>query len=155
MANWVDQDLNLRLAGQPWTSAKATADAENTVALAEGAPDAPKVVSAALDMLVGAGDTTTDFIDLDRVDKVLISGFAGLVGSGSVGVIYQLSTDNGSSFGPPVTVITVASGSDVLYQTAFAVVELGSENNAIRINVVPSGGGVASFSILGVSGVKP
>ena len=41
MANWVDQDLNLRLAGQPWTSAKATADAENLLAQAEGAPGAP------------------------------------------------------------------------------------------------------------------
>ena len=155
MANWVDQDLNLRLAGQPWTSAKATADAENTVALAEGAPGAPKVVSAALDMLVGAGDTTTDFIDLDRVDKVLITAFAGTDEISGAAIAYALSNDNGANFGTSSTVLNVASAAAVASQTAFAVVELGSANNAIRITVGAPGGAEASFSILGVSGVKP
>lgn len=45
MANYVEQDPNLRLAGQPWTSAKATADAENLLAVAEGAPGSPIVQS--------------------------------------------------------------------------------------------------------------
>ena len=48
MADYVAQDLNLRLAGQPWTSAKASADAENLLAVAEGAIGAPRIQTAAI-----------------------------------------------------------------------------------------------------------
>jgi hypothetical protein len=58
MADWTDQDPNSLLPGQPWTSAKALAAFENPVAIAEGAPDAPRIVSPALVAPV-AGD---DFI---------------------------------------------------------------------------------------------
>ena len=152
---WVTLDTDGLLADEPLTSPEVLALYENPIEMAEGAPGAPKVVSAALDMLVGAGDTTTVFIDLDRVDKVLISASAATDGGNAASVLYQLSTDNGSSFVGGVSLLNLQPTSDVPSQTVFTVVELGSSFNAIRIVTGASGNSVASFSILGVSGVKP
>lgn len=56
MANFVAQDPNLRLPGQPWTSAKAIADAENLEAVAEGSPDAYRIRSGSLDFRLATVD---------------------------------------------------------------------------------------------------
>jgi len=163
MADWTELDTNGLLPGEPFTSAKALAFFENPTAMAEGAVNAPKVVSGALDMLVGAGTTTTSFTNLERVDNVLISAGVsadpGTGGSARATAVYELSTNNGSSWGTPVTIVTARSSEQVKSRTGFAVVGLGSSNNAIRIRNTGSGasGGVSTFtfSILGVSGVSP
>jgi hypothetical protein len=48
MADWTEQDPNSLLPGKPWTAAKALASFENPVAIAEGAPGAPRIVTPAL-----------------------------------------------------------------------------------------------------------
>ena len=49
MADWTELDTNTLLPGEPLTSAKALAFFENPKAIAEGAPDAPRIEDAALD----------------------------------------------------------------------------------------------------------
>jgi len=68
MADWTDQDPNSLLPGQPWTSAKALAAFENPVAIAEGAPDAPRVQAEATQgsvagdvLLFGTGGTAVAY----------------------------------------------------------------------------------------------
>lgn len=48
MADWTNQSTNSLLPGEPWTSAKALAAFENPKAIAEGAPGAPPILTAAL-----------------------------------------------------------------------------------------------------------
>ena len=112
----------------PLTSELVKQLRDNPLAIAQGAAGAPKVVSEGLDMFTGQGGTVT-YIDLDRVDKVLI------IFNQSTGRSYNLSTDNGATFGG-----SISAFGDV-------IVSLGSTNNAIRVN--------ASHVIIGVSGVKP
>lgn len=47
MADWTNQDPSTLLPGEPWTSAKALAAFENPVAIAEGAPGAPRIAYTA------------------------------------------------------------------------------------------------------------
>ena len=155
MADWTELDTNGLLPGEPFTSAKALAFFENPVAMAEGAVDAPKVVSEALDMLVGAGTTTTSFTNLGRIDKVLLSASCVAVGGASssttTNVGYQTSTNNGATYGSTTnfaTAFAVANTTEA--RAGFAVVSLGA-SNAIRVVV----GSTGNFSILGVSGVSP
>lgn len=61
MADYIDQDVNGLLPGEPWTSAKAIATFENPVAIAEGAPGAPVIVQGwhGINQTVhGAGDAS-------------------------------------------------------------------------------------------------
>ena len=114
MANWVDQDLNLRLAGQPWTSAKATADAENTVAQAEGAPGAPRNHGKSLAESILA-DTSlaavADSITITDVPEYTRYGVyfdnVRLTSSNSVAFQVALSSDNGATF--PFSVLITES----------------------------------------------
>jgi len=48
MADWTQLDTNSLLPGEPLTSAKALAFFENPIAIAEGAPDAPRVYGLAM-----------------------------------------------------------------------------------------------------------
>ena len=165
MADWTELDTNGLLPGEPFTSAKALAFFENPVAMAEGKVNAPKVVSEALNMLVGAGTSTGTFTDLERIDEVLVNAFAyAIAGSGgtpagAMTVRYETSSNNGSSWASPVTITTADSADALDTNSASVVVSLGSSNNAIRISGVESGtsGRITkfSFSILGVSGVSP
>lgn len=49
MADWTNPPYAQLVAGKPWTDEKAAAAYENTVALAEGASGAPRIVDGALD----------------------------------------------------------------------------------------------------------
>ena len=129
MAQWTFIDPNTLLPGDPWTSAKAQAAFENLEAVAEGAPGAPKVVSEGLDMFSASSPGTASYIDLDRVDKVA-------VWVNQPGTNYNLSTDNGATFGNNISIFAPGR-----------VISLGTANNAIRVN--------AAHVIIGVSGVKP
>ena len=167
MADWTELDTNGLLPGEPLTSAKALAFFENPVAMAEGAVDAPKVVSEALNMFVEAGTATTSYTDLGRIDKVLISctarAFGGSTFSRTAIIRYRTSTDNGSSWSATTDIVSVEAAVDNSEQiTGFAVVSLGSAANAIEVQVTftgstgsGSGSHSGAFSILGVSGVSP
>ena len=165
MADWTELDTNGLLPGEPFTSAKALAFFENPTAMAEGAVNAPKVVSEALDMLVGAGSGLGTFTDLERIDKVLINAFAyatpggGGSPSGDMAVRYETSSNNGSSWSSPITITSANTILGLDANAGAVVVSLGSSNNAIRIYGVASGSGghvtKFSYSILGVSGVSP
>ena len=157
MADWTELDTNGLLPGEPFTSAKALAFFENPVAMAEGKVNAPKVVSEALNMFVGAGTADASFLNLERVDKVLLD--ASVIwssGAGSGVVQYRTSTDNGSTWGSYLTFTGAASSAPII-GVGRAVVSLGASNNAIGIRRFNSGAftGTFSFSILGVSGVSP
>ena len=159
MADWTELDTDNLLPGEPWTSAKALAVFENPSAIAEGALNAPKVVSAALNMtfLDGAGVYT----DLDRIDNLLIFASARSAstssGTKTVTVRYRLSSDNGSTFGSYVTVASASTGGanqppDDL--TRFRLVSLGA-NNAIELNVSAATDTSGVIQALAISGVTP
>ena len=159
MADWTELDTNTLLPGEPLTSAKALAFFENPKAIAEGAVNAPKVASEALNMLVGVGDSDASFLNLERVDKVLLDGSVVHEGTGTAGIAYlqyRTSTDNGSTWGSYETFTNVASaGGHIGFGRR--LVSLGASNNAIEIRLYTIGTFVGnfSFSILGVSGVSP
>jgi len=155
MADWTELDTNGLLPGEPFTSAKALAFFENPVAMAEGAVNAPKVVSGALDMFVGTGTGTTAYTNLGRVNKLLITVSGNVTDTRNLIIRYRTSTDNGATYGGYTTIISMATGT--LVKTASVVVSLGAAN-AIQIDK-HSAGGVGdfemTFTILGVSGISP
>lgn len=156
MADWTDIDPNALLPGKPLTSALATAGLyENLRATAEGAPNAPKVVSEALDLSRRASPdgTTRTMTGLGRVNAVLISAFAGFDGTYASSVSYELSTDNGATWGTPTPILFINSASPVPSQTVFELVNLGASNNAIRVSTNAPGDSVASFAFFGLSGI--
>ena len=157
MSDYTEIDTNNLLPGKPLTSAIAQALNENLLATGEGAPGAPKIVSEALNMLVGAGASITSFTNLERIDKVLINTLmTHTAGAGNRQMRYRTSTDNGSSwsgystFGLEASTSAPAGGGAV-------VVSLGSSINAIEISVFINGSssGEFNFSVLGVSGISP
>ena len=157
MADWTELDTDGLLPGEPFTSAKALAFFENPVAMAEGKVNAPKVVSEALNMLVGAGTSDASFLNLERVDKVLLDGSVIWSSGAGFGFLqYRTSTDNGSTWSSYATFTSTASSAPII-GVGRRVVSLGASNNAIGIRLFTSGAftGAFSFSILGVSGVSP
>ena len=155
MADWTQLDTNLLLPGEPLTSAKALAFFENPIAMAEGAADAPKVVSEALNLLQirSAGSQNVTALNLDRIATLLVMGFVTSNGT-NVGVSrleYELSSDNGSSFGLATTIVSVANN------TTF-----GSERNSGAVFVDMVGFNAIRFTTnfglaiaIGVEGVSP
>ena len=160
MADWTELDTNGLLPGEPFTSAKALAFFENPVAMGEGAVNAPKVVSEALNMFARVGSGTTDYTDLGRINNVLITATitAGNDPNGfsSRTFGYRFSSDNGVTWGSTTSVITVvqAAGTLPVSRTVFVLASLGA-NNAIQLIESGSRAGVIEHSILGVSGVSP
>ena len=154
MADWTELDTNGLLPGEPFTSAKALAFFENPAAMAEGAVNAPKVVSEALNMTtMGAGATT----GLDRVKSILAIAVASAVSSSAstvtVNATYARSSNNGSSYGPSVTMATaIATGTqDGLFTdrrsvTGVAIIDM-TGFNAITF----SGTQVAAIAVEGIS----
>jgi len=155
MADWTELDTNGLLPGEPLTSAKALAFFENPVAMAEGAVNAPKVVSEALNLLQirSLGSQNVTALNLDRIATLFVIGVVG--GNGTdVGVSrleYQLSSDNGSSFGLATTIVFVSN------DTTF-----GSERNIGAVFVDMVGFNAIRFQTnsglaiaIGVEGVSP
>jgi len=148
----IDQD-------SPVTQPLLTLMRDNPIAITEGALNAPKVVSAALNMtfLDGAGVYT----DLDRIDNLLIFASARSAstssGAKTVTVRYRLSSDNGSTFGSYVTVVTATTngaGQPPDDLTRFRLVSLGA-NNAIELNVSAATDTSGVIQALAISGVTP
>ena len=158
MADWVF-DTDSFLPGEPLTSAKALTLLENPVAMAEGKANAPKVVSEALNMLVGAGTGTQTFTNVGRIEKVLIQSITFSTGSSStvVAIEYQTSTDNGATFATAIDLPnTIVAGPGSI--PANNILTLTSSMNAFRIQIrLQNAGatGTISCAVLGVSGVSP
>jgi len=160
MADWTELDTNGLLPGEPFTSAKALAFFENPVAMAEGAVNAPKVVSEALDMFARVGSGTTNYTDLGRINNVLITATITVGGDPNGTNIrafgYRFSSDNGVTWGSTTSVASMGTvaGTGTESRTVFVLASLGA-NNAIQLIESGSRGGVIEHSILGVSGVSP
>ena len=158
MATWTDPATINTDPKDPMTSEFGTAALENPEAMAEGASGAPKVEAAAVNLLlasVEAGRNVTssaDATDLDRVDTVIVHG----AGSGAAGLsanaTYQLSTNNGVSFGSSVEVFQCEDTGGA----GFVVVDM-SAHNAIRINATGAdiAQAYARAYALGVTGTSP
>jgi len=159
MADWTELDTNGLLPGEPFTSAKALALFENPGAMAEGASNAPKVVSEALNMLVGAGLGTQTFTNVGRIEKVLIQSITFSTGSAStaVAIEYQTSTNNGATFATAIDLPdTIVTGPGSI--PANNILTLTSSMNAFRLQIRLQGAGATgtiSCAVLGVSGVSP
>lgn len=100
MAAWTAIDVNSRLPGEPWTSAKVNAVYENPTAIAEGSTGAPKIrglaiaknsdlpvltvtaadtysLSASVDVVLGTTTTTsTTYVELTEITIVAVTGTA-------------------------------------------------------------------------------
>lgn len=156
MADWTTIDPNTLLPGEPWTSAKALAAFENVDAQAEGAPGAPKNLGRSMDIDAGNLSGSTPLIDLGDCAKLLLSATAvdsvgvGVNPSPSIG--YQLSSNNGSTWGSTVTIASanyigsggsgssgIAAGTVIVNMTGF---------NAIRL----AGSGTLSGAAIWVEG---
>ena len=112
MAEFTDQPTNSLLPGEPWNSAKALACFENPIAIAEGAPGAPKVEPHALAGLflargsatrtIGGSSTTLimAITDLDEVSEIIVfASLSMMEGATTSRVQVSTSTNNGSSWG--------------------------------------------------------
>lgn len=156
--DWLDWTTAEYEVGAPATSLSFERWFRNPVALAQGAPGAPKVQGIALGGMDGGvfsmastGSTTggsNAITDLDLVKTVLIFGelfSAPLGGSPSVPAPqlgYRLSADNGSSWGSPVYVAganaTQGAFGDNISLTAISVVDMTS-SNAIQLYFAETG----------------
>lgn len=103
MADWTPPPYPQLVAGKPWTDEKASAAFENVEALAEGAPDAPKVQGVALGnyyiaSVNGTGTTESAIVLPDRVELLRLD-VSGITATTSVVLQIALSTDGGSTYG--------------------------------------------------------
>ena len=123
MAQWTFVDPNTLLPGDPWTSAKAQAAFENLEAVAEGAPDAPRVLGDALNLLVTeidpAGMASVIVTDLEASDFTLEFYTIQPSGSSDRRLLLDPSYDNGATFkdgsisGPRIsTIVNFRDASD-------------------------------------------
>ena len=141
--------------GKPGKSELIKALAKNPIAMAEGAADAPKVVSEALNLLQirSAGSQNVTALNLDRIATLFVMGFVTSNGT-DVGVSrleYELSSDNGSSFGLATTIVFVSNNTNFGVERNSGAVFVDMVGfNAIRFQT-NSGLAIA----IGVEGVSP
>ena len=116
MADWTDQDPNTLLPGEPWTSAKALAAFENTEAVAEGAPGAPRIALKSIERLVAGDSVRSQQTSVISTDSNFTLGFDFI----QIGTIRCKSLFvSGDTFGASVTVTRIRNGgSTVLYNDA-------------------------------------
>ena len=95
--SWTTLDLNNLLAGEPLIESEVLALYENPIAIAQGAPGAPRVSGRALAGVhlgeLARSQTTSPIgiIDLDRWDEILLLGSA-------VSVQISFTQDNGTTW---------------------------------------------------------
>ena len=133
----------------PLTSELVKQLRDNPIAIAEGAPGAPKVQGVALGgLFAGQGETSRassgsstilTVTDLDDVKTILLSGYARRIEGGAnhrATVFYNTSTDNGDSWSSVNTILCVAeapSGTPSNDASNSIVIDLSGGINAIRI----------------------
>lgn len=98
MAAWTALDVNSRLPGEPWTSAKGNAVYENPIAMAEGASGAPRIATRTHTFSrSSAGSTTSVFSDGDEYGGLFVQAFA-KSSDPSRSTITVAVSDDGSSY---------------------------------------------------------
>lgn len=120
---WVEQDLNLRLAGQPWTSAKAIADVENLDAVAAQEAGAPKIADKTV---YDTGTNEVVVSDLDDFLGVWIKGEVSDSKSSTRNYSLEIaySTDGGSTFSTEQSLIS------------FTYVDIGANPEDIHVGII-------------------
>jgi len=124
-----------------WETGTSTTESLVSPAKVKAAIDALSPESGLSDIVVGFGSGTTDFTGLSGVSKVFISASANSSSFNAIteSVSYQLSTDNGSTFGTAVTMNqnskTSSSFNDPVGVSASRIIDMSTGgNDAIRIN---------------------
>lgn len=112
MADWTDPPYPQLVAGKPWTDEKAAAAFENPVAIAEGAPGAPRVEALAqkvFPVVSGAEAQTQVFTGLGDYYGIEFEAYIKTDTNRIVQFAY--STDNGSTWSANQIIGTTASDS--------------------------------------------
>lgn len=114
MADWTTPPWSQLVAGKPWTDEKAAAAFENPIAIAEGAPDAPRVRIGALQRL-NPGDAVRVRSDAE-VSGNAITGIAfAFLQQGTIRVSFQHRNIQGNS--GAATVVRTRAGVDTVLAT--------------------------------------
>jgi hypothetical protein len=139
MTDWTDLDLDGLLPGEPLTSEKVLAFYQNTIALAERAADAPKVLGADYALLsrtvISGSPTVIDFVyDPAEYDAIHFVFGNVRMGNDLRNLVMRTSSNSGASFD--------AGGSDYAYTGSFSSTGAG----AIFIASLGLAGSEAGFS---------
>ena len=152
MADWTPPPYPQLVAGKPWTDEKASAAFENVEALAEGAPDAPRVQGRALGgVSLGAVQVTSvlepEFTDLEGMVQIRVDFLAANSSGGTQNLEISFSTDNGATYGSFQDLLEISNGGasgsfrlDLQTGTGFRVmaVTVPSKCNAIKFGIAVS-----------------
>ena len=99
---WTTLDLNNLLAGEPLIESEVLALYENPIAIAQGAPGAPRVVGDALGLRISQADpsgmNSVIFTDLPETNWTLEFFFIQPDSSSNRSLIMDISYDNGDTF---------------------------------------------------------
>ena len=153
MADWTDIADSALDPDAPLTSDLAYAWRDNVIAQSEGSPGAPKNLGRSMDIDAGNLDGTAAITNLDNCAKLLLSATAVAISNSPTATIgYQLSADNGATWGTSVTLATSYPGSTgggtlKACAAASAIVDM-TGFNAIRL----SGSGTLSGAAIWVEG---
>lgn len=137
----------------PLTAELAKKWRDNPIAIAEGASGAPKNLGRSMDIDAGNLAGTAAITNLDNCAKLLLSATAVAISASPLATIgYQLSADNGATWGTSVTLATSYPGSTgagtlTACAAASAIVDM-TGFNAIRL----SGSGTLSGAAIWVEG---
>lgn len=132
MADWTDPPYAALTAGKKWTDEKAAAAFENPVALAEGAPDAPRIVGAAIQRIADL-----PAIAITASDNVTAEELAD-------SVVGTLSTTSSSYVAARTWTMARATGTSVRVRLSHQ--RAVSENGNSQVRVVKNGVEVQSWS---------
>ena len=147
----------------PVTSSLGFALRDNPAGIAEGAPGAPKVRSAALNLTAGSGSRTTvgTIFQLNNIGRLSAFHVSSAVRAGSSGIAaisYQTSTDGGSSWGSDNVIISFSGSPDVSTSIqSFDIITVGANvtNIRFRMSADSSPFSYATCAAVGIRGVSP
>lgn len=140
MTDWTTIPNSSLETGKPIRAVDGRALRDNPIAISEGATGAPKIQPEALDLFYGSGSGTGYILtvtDLDNVLAVLLTvrgSTSTTGGAAAVYVYYQLSSDNGTSWGSSIAILKSPSSSSAQTASGATVVDITSYN-AVRLYV--------------------
>ena len=146
MADWTTlPNLAVGVGGLP-SGTTVTALRDNPIAIAEGAPGAPKVQGVALDKTClgvisrNNSNSPIGFSGLDDCRGVFLTGYlgarSGVFDARTVQIRY--SSDNGATWGAYQDLLTAATNSGNIYGPAMIHVDLVSGQIAMAIGEIPN-----------------
>ena len=165
MASWTDDAVLIAslASGKAYTDEKAQAQVENVVAQAEGAMNAPKTVSDALDTSLGDMALTTTYAGFTglsaRLKKIVVdAGVFGRNTSGATSGIYRLqmrvSADNGATWSGDINLGTsrnlgiAGSGALMDSEAAAGATVVDLQTGAWRSMIFGSGGSGTTTALI-------